>query len=69
MAEKRNACRVPVRKPEGIRPFERPGRRWEDNIKMRLNVIGQEDVVWVHLAWDRGTWEAVSSALMNLRVP
>jgi hypothetical protein len=26
--------RVLVVKPEGKRPLERPGRRWEDNIKM-----------------------------------
>ena len=26
--------RVLVRKPEGKRPLGRPGRRWEDNIKV-----------------------------------
>jgi hypothetical protein len=35
-AEKRNACSVLVRKPEGTRPVGRPEHRWEDNIKMDL---------------------------------
>jgi len=30
------AYRVLVGKPEGKRPFGRPRRRWEDNIKMNL---------------------------------
>ena len=30
--------RVLVGKPEGKRPLERPRRRWEDNIKMDLEV-------------------------------
>jgi hypothetical protein len=36
MGEKRNACRILVRKPEGKRPLGRPRRRWVDNIKMDL---------------------------------
>jgi len=31
-----DAYRFLVRKPEGKRPFERPRRRWKDNIKMDL---------------------------------
>jgi hypothetical protein len=27
------------RKPEGKRPLGRPGRRWEDNIKMHLQEV------------------------------
>ena len=27
-------------KPEGKRPFGRPRRRWEDNIKMDLQEVG-----------------------------
>jgi hypothetical protein len=27
-------------KPEGKRPFGRPRRRWEDNIKMDLQAVG-----------------------------
>ena len=36
MAEGRGVHRVLVGKSEGKRPFGRPRRRWEDNIKMGL---------------------------------
>ncbi|KAJ4429209.1 hypothetical protein ANN_26212 [Periplaneta americana] len=36
MGESRNAYRVLVGRPEGKRPFGKPRRRWEDNIKMGL---------------------------------
>jgi hypothetical protein len=35
-----SACRVYVRKPEGKRQLRRPGRRWDDKIKMHLTEIG-----------------------------
>jgi len=34
MGERRDVFRDLVVKPEGKRPFGRPRRRWEDNIKM-----------------------------------
>jgi hypothetical protein len=37
--ERRNACRILVRKSEGKRPLGRPRRRWVDNIKMDLGEI------------------------------
>jgi hypothetical protein len=40
MGERRGAYRVLVGKPEGRRPFERPRRRWEDNIKIDLREVG-----------------------------
>ena len=33
--KKKYACRVLVGKPERTRPFERPRRRWKENIKLR----------------------------------
>jgi hypothetical protein len=30
-----------VRKPEGKRPLERPRRRWEDNIKIDPQGVGE----------------------------
>jgi hypothetical protein len=36
MGKKRNAYRLLVGKPEGIRPLGRPRRRWVDNIKIDL---------------------------------
>jgi hypothetical protein len=40
MVERRGAYRALVEKPEGRRPFGRPRRRWEDNIKMGLREVG-----------------------------
>jgi hypothetical protein len=39
-----------VGNPEGKRPFGRPRRRWEDNIKMDLREIGRSGVVWIDVA-------------------
>jgi hypothetical protein len=33
MAERRDAYRVLMRKPEEKRPLVRPSRRWEDNVR------------------------------------
>jgi hypothetical protein len=35
----RNVYKILVVKPEGKRPFGRPRRRWEDNIRMDLRKI------------------------------
>ena len=40
MEQSRNAYRVSEEKPERKRSSGRPRRRWEDNIKMYLRVIG-----------------------------
>jgi hypothetical protein len=47
MGEGRVVHRVLVGKPEGKRPFGRPRRRWEVNIKMDLQEVegGCED--WI----------------------
>jgi hypothetical protein len=45
--------RVLVGKPEGRRPLGRPGRRWEDNIKMDFREIGIDGANWIRLAQDR----------------
>jgi hypothetical protein len=39
MGKMRNAYKLLVGKPEGKRPFGRPRRIWEDNIKMDLRKI------------------------------
>jgi hypothetical protein len=48
--EKRNAYRILVRKPEGKRPLGRPRRRWMDNIKIYLRVIGWDGMDWIDVA-------------------
>jgi hypothetical protein len=69
MGEKRNACRLLVRKPEGKRPLGRPRRRWVDNIRMDLLDIGWDGVDWIGLAQDRDKLRALANSVMNLRVP
>ena len=56
MVEERGAHRVLVGKPEGKRPLGRPGRRWEDNIKMGLQEVGGSCGDWMEVAQDRDTW-------------
>jgi hypothetical protein len=53
MREMRNAYKVLVGKPEGMRPRGRPSRRWKDDIRMNLNEIVWENVDCMHLAQDR----------------
>jgi len=57
-----------VGKPEGKRPLGRPRRRWEDNIKMDLQVVGYGGVDWIELAQDRDRWRALVNVVMNLWV-
>ena len=67
--EGRGVYRVLVGKPEGKRPLERPRRRWEDNIRMYLQVVGLGYEDRIGLAQDRERWRALVSAERNLRVP
>ena len=56
-------------KPGGKRPFRRPRRKWEDNIKIDLQEVGCGGVDWIELAQDRDRWWALVTAVTNLRVP
>jgi hypothetical protein len=58
MWEKRNAYMILVGKPEGRKPLGRQRRRWVDNIKIDVSVIGWDGVDWVCLAQDRDQWRA-----------
>jgi len=58
-----------VGKPEGKRPFGRPRRIWEDNIKMDLQGVGCGSMDWIELPLDRDRWRALVNAVMNFRVP
>jgi hypothetical protein len=70
MAEKRNAYRLLVGKPERKGPLGRPRCRWVDNFKMDLLEIGWGGGVdWIGLSQDRDKLRALVNAVMNLRVP
>ena len=56
-------------KPKGKRPFGRPRRRWEDNIRMDRQEVLFWGTDWIELVQDRDSWRARVSAVMNLRVP
>jgi hypothetical protein len=67
--EERGVHRVLVGTPEGKRPLGRPRRRWEDNIKMDVQEVGEGRGDWRELAQDRDGWRALVSTVKNLRVP
>jgi hypothetical protein len=69
MGEERGVHRVLVGKPEGKRPLGRPRRRWEDNIKMDLQEVGQGCGDRMELAQDKDRCRALVSTVKNLRVP
>jgi len=56
MGEMTVAYEILVGKPEVKWTVGRPRRRWENNIRMDLREIGQEDVDWMHLARSRNHW-------------
>ena len=66
---RRGVYRVLVGKLEGRRPLGRPRRRWVDNIRMGLQVVGCGYMDWIGLTQDRERWRTLVSAVMNLRVP
>jgi len=69
MGEERGVYRVLLGKLEGMRPLERPRRRWVDNIRMGLQEVGCGYMDWIGLAQDRDRWRRLVSAVMNLQVP
>jgi hypothetical protein len=69
MEEGRGVYRVLVGRLEGKRPLGRPGRRWEDNIKMDLRELGIDGANWIRLAQHMVRWRAFVNTIMNLRLP
>lgn len=57
-----------MRKPEGKSKFGRPGRRWEENVKMNLKQIGGDGVDWNDPAQSRDKRRALVNAVKNFRV-
>ena len=64
-----SAFKILTGKPTGMRPFGRPRHRWEDNIRMGLEEIGNNSGNWVDSAQDMDYWKALVNAAFNLRVP
>jgi hypothetical protein len=67
--EKKNDNRIPVGKPEGKRPLERPRHRWVYNIKMNLGEMRWGGMDWIDLAEDRDWWRALVNTITFLSVP
>ena len=62
MEEGRSAFKIFTGKPTGKRPLGRPRRRWEDNIRMDLEVIDVNAGNWVDSAQDRNYWRVLVNA-------
>ena len=69
MEEGRAVHKVLVGKTEGKRPLRRPRRRWEDNIKMDLQEVGNGCGDWMEFSQDRDRWWELVSTVMNFGVP
>ena len=69
MEEGRRAFKILIGKPTGKIPLGRPLRRWEENIRIKLEEIGINADNWVDSAQDRDYWRALVNAAFNLRVP
>jgi hypothetical protein len=57
MEERRSVYRVLVGKPEGKRPLGRPRFKWEDNIQMDHQEVGQgawPGLIWLRIGRDGG---------------
>jgi hypothetical protein len=69
MGEGKGVYDVLVGKPEGKRPLGRTRRKWEDNVKANLQVVGCGAMYWIELAKNRDRWRALVKVVMNLQVP
>jgi hypothetical protein len=57
-----------VGKPLRRRSLGRLRRRWDDNIKIDIQEMGCGGMDGIELAQDRGRWQALLNAVMNIRV-
>jgi hypothetical protein len=61
--------RILMGRAEGRTPLGSSRRRFEDNIKMDFQEVGWGHMDWINLAQDRGRWQTLVNAVMNLWVP
>jgi hypothetical protein len=69
MGEGRGVYRILGGEPEGKRLLGRPGRKWEDNIKIYLREIGINGANWIRLTQDSVRWRAFVNTVANVLVP
>jgi hypothetical protein len=69
MGEDKDVHRVLVGKPEEKRPLGRPKLRYEDNIKMDFQEVGEGVGDCMELAQDRDRWRSLVGTVRNFRVP
>jgi hypothetical protein len=69
MGKVRGVHRMLVGKPGGKRPLGKPGRRWEDNIKMDFQEVEGSRGDWMEYAQDRDRWRALVGTVRKFRVP
>jgi hypothetical protein len=65
IGEGKGAYRNSEGESEGKRPFGRPRRRWEDNIKMEIQEVGCGGMGWIELDKDRNSWRALLNAVIK----
>ena len=58
MKEGRSAFKILTGKPTGKTQLGRPGRRWEDNIRMDIKEMGINTKNWFDSTQDRDYWRA-----------
>jgi len=68
MEDRRSTCRDFMGRPTGMKPLERPRRRWEDTTEMNLQEAGWR-MNWIGVAQDTDTWRALVNAVMKFRFP
>ena len=69
MKEGRSAFKMLTGTLAGKRPFGKPWRRWEDNIRMNLKEIGLNTRNWVGSSQDGDYCRALVNAVLDLWVP
>jgi len=71
MGERKGACRVLVRKPEGKRPLLNPATDWRVILKLiskKWNGGGGGGGAWIDLTQARDRWQACVNVVVNTGV-
>jgi hypothetical protein len=68
MGERRGPYRGLVCTPEGRRTLGIPRCRWENIVKIGLQQVRGEGMVWIDVAQDRDKWRVVVNAVMHFWV-